>query len=67
MIIKLKPILALFFVAFLTFSGTVAFPPFQSVGDIPYQAHSFNDLDYTLQLVTRGVKYFKMDVSLATK
>jgi hypothetical protein len=56
-----------FFTFFVTVSISANLPPFQSVGDIPYQAHSFNDLDYTLQLITRGVKYFKMDVSLATK
>jgi len=47
--------------------STIVLPSFPSAGDIPYQAHSFNDLDYTLQLMKRGVKHFKMDVSLATK
>jgi hypothetical protein len=30
---------------------------------IPYQAHGFNDLDYFIQLLVKGVNHFKMDVS----
>jgi hypothetical protein len=63
----IKPFPMMYFVLFITLCYAVTLPPFQSVSDIPYQAHSFNDLDYTLQLISRGVKYFKMDVSLATK
>ncbi len=43
----------------------VNLPPLPSVSDLPYQAHSFNDVNYILQLIKRGVKYFKIDVSLA--
>ena len=42
-------------------------PPFPSISDLPYQAHSFNDVGYIRQLLRRGVKYFKVDVSLADK
>ena len=49
----------------LTSTSTISLPPFPSVSDLPYQAHSFNDINYILQLIKRGVKYFKIDVSLA--
>ncbi len=46
---------------------SIDLPPFPSVGDLPYQAHSFNDVGYIRQLLRRGVKYFKIDVSQANK
>lgn len=58
------------FIVFLILTLTVAslnLPPFPSVGDLPYQAHSFNDVGYIRQLLRRGVKYFKHDVSLSNK
>ncbi len=61
--------LAIFiFLATLTqYTLSIDLPPFPSVGDLPYQAHSFNDVKYIRQLLRRGVKYFKIDVSLANK
>jgi hypothetical protein len=34
---------------------------------LPFQAHSFNDLDYAKKLMIKGTKYFKFDVSLANR
>lgn len=38
-----------------------------SFSSLPYQAHSFNDLDVAKHLLDKGVKYFKFDASLANK
>lgn len=46
---------------------SINLPPFPSVGSLPYQAHSFNDAAYVRQLLRRGVKYFKLDASIANK
>jgi len=51
----------------LNLSSSINLPPFPSVADLPYQAHSFNDVAYIRQLLRRGVKYFKIDVSLANR
>lgn len=40
---------------------------FISVASLPYQAHGFNDLDYFVQLLKKGVRTFKMDMSLLSK
>lgn len=34
---------------------------------LPYQAHGFNDLEYFLQLLRKGVKVFKLDLSMVVK
>lgn len=34
---------------------------------VPYQAHSFNDLSYLQNIMRKGVNYFKLDVSMATR
>lgn len=34
---------------------------------LPYQAHGFNDLEYFVQLLKKGVRTFKMDLSLLSK
>lgn len=52
---------------FITLASSINLPPFPSVSDLPYQAHSFNDVGFIRQLLRRGVKYFKIDVSLANK
>lgn len=56
-------ILALFIFTILS----INLPPFPSVSSLPYQAHSFNDAAYVRQLLRRGVKYFKLDASIANR
>lgn len=34
---------------------------------LPVQAHSFNDLGYTANLIKRGIDYFKLDISMANR
>jgi len=36
-------------------------------GKLPIQAHSFNDLAYTSNLIKKGIDYFKLDISMANK
>ena len=38
-----------------------------SIVSLPYQAHGFNDLEYFIQLLKKGVRTFKMDLSLLSK
>jgi hypothetical protein len=37
------------------------------VVSLPYQAHGFNDMEYFVQLLKKGVRTFKMDLSLLSK
>ena len=60
-------ILSLIILTLITCSHSVNLPPFPSVSDLPYQAHSFNEVGYLRQLLRRGVKYFKIDISLANR
>ena len=46
---------------------SINLPPFPSISSLPYQAHSFNDAAYVRQLLSRGVKYFKLDASIANR
>jgi hypothetical protein len=34
---------------------------------LPIQAHSFNDLNYLSNLISRGIDNYKIDVSLANR
>ena len=34
---------------------------------LPYQAHGFNDMEYFIQLLKKGIRTFKMDLSLLSK
>ena len=38
-----------------------------SAAYVPYQAHSFNDLDYLSNIIHKGIDYFKVDISMATR
>jgi len=58
--------LALFTLLIVTIFS-INLPPFPSISSLPYQAHSFNDAAYVRQLMRRGVKYFKLDASIANK
>ncbi len=59
--------IAIAILSLIIFTSSINLPPFPSVSDLPYQAHSFNDAGYIRQLLKRGVKYFKLDVSLANR
>ncbi|EAR82672.2 hypothetical protein TTHERM_01099190 (macronuclear) [Tetrahymena thermophila SB210] len=51
------------FLLFLILAVTSAYNKLE----LPYQAHSMNDLDLTLQELIKGVNNFKFDVSVATQ
>ncbi len=36
-------------------------------GKLPIQAHSFNDLNYVKNLISKGIDYYKLDISMANR
>jgi hypothetical protein len=61
----LQFILLIIIATFVHESLSINLPAFPSISDLPYQAHSYNDVAYIKQLLKRGVKTFKIDVSMA--